>query len=88
MIEIKKSPTADSRTCDFKNVTKEQLLESTYLHLTDIKKGFEFFILEMMKQQANHDLTKISHIDDFHRNFITGFKEYDWWELQIGRAHV
>ena len=81
MIEIKKSPTADSRTCDFKNVTKEQLLESTYLHLTDIKKGFEFFILEMMKQQANHDLTKISHIDDFHRNFITGFKEYDWWEL-------
>ncbi len=81
MIEIYKSETADSRTCDFKNVTKEQLLKSTYSHLSDIKKGFDFFIFQMMKQQSIHDLTKLSHIDDFHRNFVTGFKEQDWWEL-------
>lgn len=81
MIYIKKSPTADSRTCDFSKVTKEQLLESTILHLSDIKKGFDFFIFLMMRQSSNHDLTKISHIDDFYRNFKTGFKEIDWWEL-------
>lgn len=81
MIKISKSETADSRTCDFSKVTKEQLLDSTYSHLSDIKKGFDFFIMLMMKQSAIHDLTKLSHIDDFYRNFKTGFKEYDWWEL-------
>lgn len=81
MIKINKSETADSRTCDFTQVTKEQLLESTNSHLSDIKKGFDFFIMLMMRQSAIHDLTKLSHIDDFHRNFKTGFKEKDWWEL-------
>lgn len=81
MIYIKKSTTADSRTCNFSNVTKQQLLDSTYLHLSDIKKGFDFFILLMLKQSANHDLTKLSHIDDFYRNFKSGFEEIDWWEL-------
>ena len=81
MITIKKSQTADSRTCDYANVTKEQLLAATNSHLTDIKKGFEFFIYKMMEQQARHDLTKLSYLDDFHRNFITGFKERDWWDL-------
>lgn len=81
MIEINKSETADSRTCDFTKVTKEQLLASTHSHLSDIKKGFDFFIMLMLKQQAIHDLTKISHIDDFHRNFLTGFKEHDWWDF-------
>ena len=81
MIKIKKSETADSRTCDFSTVTKEQLLKSTQSHLSDIKKGFDFFIYKMMQQSANHDLTKLSHIDDFYRNFRTGFKEKDWWEL-------
>lgn len=81
MIKIKKSQTADSRTCDYTKVSKEQLLESTHSHLSDIRKGFDFFILQMMKQCAIHDLTKLSHIDDFYRNFQTGFKETDWWEL-------
>ncbi len=81
MIKIKKSKTADTRTCDWTKVTKEELLESTHQHLSDIKKGFDFVIFQMMLQQARHDLTKLSHIDDFYRNFKTGFKETDWWEL-------
>jgi len=81
VIKIKKSKTADTRTCDWTKVTKEELLESTHSHLSDIKKGFDFFIFQMMLQQARHDLTKLSHIDDFYRNFKTGFKEKDWWEL-------
>jgi len=80
-IVIRQSKTADSRTCDFKAVTKEQLLKSSIQHIGDIKKGFDFFILMLHKQSAMHDLTKLSHIDDFHRNFVTGFKEKDWWEF-------
>lgn len=89
MITIGKSPTADSRTCDYTKVTKEQLLASSIQHIDDIRQGFEFFI-EMMKAQAErHDKSKITHIDDFHRNFLTGFKETDWWELHqdVERHH-
>ena len=88
-IVIKPSKTADSRTCDFTKVTKEELLESSKQHISDIKRGFEFLI-EMMKNQAdNHDLSKITHINDFHRNFATGFKEKDWWEYhqEVERHH-
>lgn len=81
MIKINKSETADTRTCDWSKVTKEQLLASTQSHLSDIKKGFDFFIYKMMMQKEMHDLTKLSHLDDFYRNFKTGFKEQDWWEL-------
>ncbi len=81
MIKIKKSQTADSRTCDFTKVSKEQLLASTHSHLSDIKQGFKFFALMLERQAAMHDLTKLSHIDDFYRNFKTGFKERDWWDL-------
>lgn len=80
-IKIKKSETADSRTCDFKNVTKLQLLKSTQSHLSDIRKGFRFFIDLMLHQSEIHDLTKLTHLDDFHRNFISGFEEKDWWDL-------
>lgn len=44
----------------------------------------------MIEEQAyRHDLSKITHIDDFHRNFATGFKEKDWWEYhqEVERHH-
>jgi hypothetical protein len=42
-IVIKPSKTADSRTCDFTKVTKDELLESSKQHISDIKRGFEFY---------------------------------------------
>lgn len=87
-VKIRKSPTADSRTCDFSQVTKEQLLQSSYQHIDDIRKGFEFFMSLMCERATLHDRTKITHIDDFHRNFLTGFKETDWWEYhQANERH-
>lgn len=62
-IYIKKSTTADTRTCDWSKVTKEQLLEASLQHISDIKAGFKFFIYMMHRQSELHDLTKISHID-------------------------
>lgn len=81
MIKISKSSTADTRTCDWTKVTKDQLLESSKQHIEDIHKGFKFFIYLIEKQSALHDLTKISHIDEFHEDFKTGFEKTDWWEL-------
>jgi hypothetical protein len=88
-IKIRKSPTADSRTCDYSQVTKEVLLESSVQHVADIHKGFDFFIEKMTEQSDFHDRSKFTHIDDFHRNFVTGFKEKDWWEYHqsVERHH-
>ena len=89
MIKIKKSKTADTRTCDWTKVTKEQLLEATKSHIRDVHKGLEFFAYLLHKQAAIHDLTKISHLDDFHRDFQTGFKNQEWWEMhqKLERHH-
>lgn len=81
MIKIKPSKTADSRTCDWSKVTKEELLEATNSHLHDVYRGFDFLMMLMLKQRNMHDITKLSHIDDFYRNFKTGFQEKDWWEM-------
>jgi hypothetical protein len=80
MIKIKQSKTADSRTCDWSKVTKDQLLESSFQHIEDIHKGFDFFINLMTRQKYIHDLTKINDIDGFFEDFRTGFKRQEWWK--------
>lgn len=79
-IRIKKSTTADSRTCDWTKVTKEQLLESSKQHIEDVYKGFDFFIELMKRQKYFHDTTKINDIDGFFEDFKTGFKRTVWWQ--------
>lgn len=83
MIKINQSKTADSRTCDWSKVTKEQLLESSIQHIGDIHKGFDFFINLMNRQKYIHDLTKINDIDGFFEDFKTGFKRQEWWKEKI-----
>lgn len=88
-IRIKQSKTADTRTCDWSKVTKEQLLESSVQHIDDIRKGFWFF-RELLELQAyRHDLSKITHIDEFFEDFRTGFEKKDWWEYhqRVERHH-
>ena len=90
MIVIHKSPTADSRTCDFANVSKETLLESSFRHITDVREGLEFF-RQLLQQSANvHDRDKITDIDGFHRDFVTDFKTKDWWDnhRKVNRHHL
>lgn len=90
MIEIRKSTTADTRTCDYANVTKEQLLMSSIQHRDDVKQGFEFFTRMIEKQTWKHDLDKLSDIDGFHRDFLTGFKQTEWWDnhRKVNRHHL
>lgn len=90
MIEIKKSPTADTRTCDFSKVTLGQLLDSSKQHIDDVHRGLAFFGGELSLAAARHDLDKITDIEGFHGDFLTGFTKTDWWDRhrKLNRHHL
>ncbi|RLB78973.1 MAG: hypothetical protein DRH06_00345 [Deltaproteobacteria bacterium] len=90
MIHIQESKTADTRTCDSSQVTKEQLLESSHQHINDVTKGLDFLINMLVDAEIHHDHDKISDIDGFHRDFITGFKSTEWWDnhRKVNRHHL
>jgi hypothetical protein len=89
-IVIEKSKTADTRSCDFSQVTKEQLLESSLQHIGDVQKGIDFFRDELTLAGLRHDHDKLSDIDGFHRDFVTGFKQTEWWDKHrtVNRHHL
>ena len=90
MIIIKPSPTADTRTCDFANTSKETLLNSSHQHIADVREGIRFLVTMMFKASENHDFDKITDIDGFHRDFVTGFSKTEWWDRHraLNRHHL
>ena len=90
MIEIQKSKTADTRTCDFTKVSKETLLASSVQHIEDVRKGFDFLKDIMESAAVAHDFDKIRDIEGFHADFVTGFKNHSWWDFhrKINRHHL
>lgn len=90
MITVIKSPTADTRTCDWSKVTKQQLLNSSQSHIQDVMNGMEFFIGMIQMAEKLHDADKLTDIDGFHRDFQTGFKHTKWWDHHrvISRHHL
>jgi len=92
MIRIEKSKTADTRSCDFTKVTKEQLLESSKQHIGDVKEAMDFFAGRLYAAANAHDPDKISEdgLAWFHKDFTTGFKETGWWDnhRKINRHHL
>ena len=90
MIRIHSSQTADTRSCDFSAVTKPQLLASSLQHIADVGKGLAFFAGLLTERASVHDYDKLTTIDWFHSNFLTGFKETEWWDnhRKIHRHHL
>lgn len=90
MITVRKSPTADTRTCDFANTTKETLLESSRTHIGDVVKAIAFFTGKLTEAAGEHDYDKLTSIDWFHEDFVTGFKQTGWWDnhRKIHRHHL
>lgn len=78
MIEVRPSPTADTRSCDVTKVTKDELMRSSHMHIQDVQNALRLFADMLMLRAAVHDEDKISDIDGFHANFKTSFKERDW----------
>ena len=90
MIRIGKSPTADTRTCDFASTTKETLYDSSVQHINDVRKGLALFSQRLGNAAINHDTDKITDIDGFHRDFVTGFTQTTWWDAhrKLNRHHL
>jgi len=92
MIVIGKSATADTRTCDYANVTKDTLRASSVQHIGDVGQALAFFSALLTRQAVRHDTDKLTDIDGFHRDFVTGFDAgyQDWWEThkKINRHHL
>src|SRR4249919_1270076 len=90
MIQIKKSETADTRTCDFTKVTRETLLASSIQHVGDVHQALAFFSGELLRAAGRHDFDKLSDIDGFHADFVTGFTQTGWWDRhrKLNRHHL
>ena len=90
MIRIQKSTTADTRTCDYKAVSKETLLASSEQHIRDVEQALAFFERCLVEAAQRHDTDKITDIDGFHQDFRTGFKVTIWWDKhrQLNRHHL
>lgn len=90
MITIQKSETADTRTCDYANVSREKLLASSHQHIGDVYRAIMFFGDELQLAGKRHDTDKITDIDGFHADFVTGFKQTGWWDRhrKLNRHHL
>lgn len=90
MIRITKSTTADTRTCDFANTSRQVLLDSSQQHIRDVVQALGFFSGMLINAAGVHDFDKIADIDGFHRDFVTGFKKTEWWDRhrRINRHHI
>lgn len=90
MIKIRKSHTADTRTCDVTKVDKDTLLASSNQHIGDIREGMAFFSDALLRAGCAHDRDKIDGLDQFHADFVTGFKQTTWWDnhRKINRHHL
>jgi len=78
VIKIKQSKTADTRTSNYKDVTKEKLIQSSIQHITDVAKGIKFFKDMLDTSALNHDRDKLSNIDGFYKDFSCNFKTDEW----------
>lgn len=90
MINIQQSQTADTRTCDFATVTKDTLLASSKQHIGDVREALQFFSRRIAQAMLDHDTDKLTDIDGFHADFVTGFKQTGWWDRHrtINRHHL
>lgn len=90
VIEIRRSETADTRSCDVTKVTKEELLKSSVQHIGDVAKGLAFFQQKLSQAIVNHDVDKLTLIDWFYECFKTKFEDTSWWDnhRKIHRHHL
>lgn len=90
MIRIRQSPTADTRTCDFANTSKETLLASSKQHIRDVQEAHQYFSRLIATAMLEHDTDKLTDIDGFHADFVTGFKQTGWWDRhrKLNRHHL
>lgn len=83
MIEIIKSPSADSRSAK-EPPTPEVLQQSTKMHISDVTKALSFISNELINRAQIHDHTKMDDINSFCNALNSGkIKETEWYQHHI-----
>lgn len=83
MIEITKSPNADSRTAD-PNTDLIELTRSTRSHIDDVNKGLNLIAEMLVDRGPKHDNTKMSAMEEFNAALKSGkIKESEWYKKHI-----
>ena len=90
MIKIKRSATADTRSCDWSKVSEVELFNASMQHISDVKQALDFFAGDLGHAAVKHDYDKLTDISTFHHDFKTGFDETTWWDRhrKINRHHL
>lgn len=90
MIEINRSTTADTRTCDYTKISKETLLDSSAQHIRDVSRALRYFADLLGTAASTHDLDKLTDINSFYEDFQTGFERTEWWDRhrRLNRHHL
>lgn len=94
-IIIKQSKTADTRTAE-KEVTIEELHESSMQHIEDVVQVMTMYGEYIKGKAGAHDYTKIESIDLFHHDFALAqtegkvFTEMEWYKMHVAteRHHL
>lgn len=91
---IKKSKNCDSRSAE-KKVTKEELIEATNQHISDVRQAINWMISKLRESGYKHDHTKLEYIDEFYNNFKYiqdgnpgDFRQMNWFqEFHLTERH-
>jgi len=90
-ITIKKTPNADTRTCDPSTVSKAELLRCSKLHISDVKAATDLLCDLLKERSVEHDFDKVDDIDGFYKDFQSDddFVSGDWYQnhIRVNRHH-
>ena len=87
MIKIKKSPSADTRSADHE-ITEEELKQSTYMHIQDVRKAMRFIVALITDAADKHDYTKIMAFKDFYYQFHQAQMTGQWGKGWFDETHI
>jgi len=96
VIDIHKSPNADSRTATQDFVSFEDFSRATDMHREDVRKMMYELARLMMEAGKKHDWTKKEKEEEFYQSFMSAkeqgkdFKKDDWYKYHVGneRHHL
>jgi hypothetical protein len=87
VIEVKPSPTADTRTADHA-VSPDELRESTEIHIGDVKCGMDYLANLLRDAGERHDWTKLRFFPSFYRQFSDAQRTGCWGNGWYDDIHV
>ena len=87
MIKIRKSPSADTRSADHV-ITRDELLLSTEMHISDVRKALKFLSRKLYSAALLHDHTKLSRFVEFYEQFHEAQTTGHWGVGWFDQIHI